>query len=298
MNDCCKSNQMNNNDSIDTNLKKFYSSSQNYLERLKRHDKKTFVSYIELCKAEIVRGSAILDCGCGVGTSSYLLARCGFKVTAIDISPLFISEAKKMYGNQQNLRFFIEDTTNMSFSSCTFDAVCSFDLLEHVIDVKDVLGEMGRVTKVGGTLIIFMPNHIDPLQHLKACIRWRKRDKYKPWEAKSRIEAFWQFVRSTFLIIVKAVGINKKIYYLQPVLLDDKDVCGEDFDATWLTNWFDVKNILEKMGFSIREPYYQNFEDRILCILRWLRVPKVLQSFYIKMRASCVVVGVKNESTS
>lgn len=127
---------------------------------------------------------------CGIGTSSYLLAKDGFKVTATDISPLFISEAKKKYGNQPNLKLFIEDASKMNFPNQSFDAVCSYDLLEHVTDVRSVLREMSRVVKVRGLLIIFMPNHLDPVQHLIACIRWKIKDKYKPWEAKSRIDAF------------------------------------------------------------------------------------------------------------
>lgn len=88
-------------DSGHIELKHFYSSSQTYLKRLGRHDDKTFAPYIELCKAKISLGASILDCGCGIGTSSYLLAKEGFKVTATDISPLFIAEAKKSMGINQ-----------------------------------------------------------------------------------------------------------------------------------------------------------------------------------------------------
>lgn len=278
---------------MDVELKKFYNSSQTYLKRLERHDEKTFRTYIELCKAKISPGASILDCGCGIGNSSYLLAKEGFKVSATDISPLFISEAKKKYGNQPNLKFFIEDASKIHFPNQSFDAVCSYDLLEHVTDVKSVLREMSRVVKVRGLLIIFMPNHLDPVQHLIAWIRWKTKDKYKPWEAKSRIEAFWQFIRTTFLGIVKSIGINQRIYYLQPVLSDDENICGKDFDATWLTNWFDIENTLKELSLSIEGVFPQNFGDKIMRIMRALKLPKAIQSFYTKVRTPCVIVGTK-----
>ena len=68
-------------------LKKFYSSSQAYLNRLERHDEKPSHYTIELCKVKIFPGASIFDCRCGIGTSSYLLAKEGFKVIATDISP-------------------------------------------------------------------------------------------------------------------------------------------------------------------------------------------------------------------
>lgn len=283
---------------MDVELKQFYSSSQTYLERLKKHDEACFTSYIELCKKLVPRSSSILDCGCGIGLSSYLLVKAGLKVTGMDISPLFISEAKKRYPNQPELRFFVGDAIKMSFPDQSFDAVCSFDLLEHVTDVKGVLKEMCRIIRRGGMLVIFMPNHLDPIQHLIACVLWKTKRKYKPWEARSRVGAFYQFIRTTFLAIEKAIGVNKKIYYLQCVLSDDENICGGDFDATWLTNWFDIENTLREIGFHIEDALSQNFEGKVMRIMRMLRVPKIMQSFYIKMRAKCVIVGVKNETAS
>ena len=51
----------------------------------------------------------------------------------------------------------------MNFLNQSFDAVCSCDLLEHVTDVKSVLRGMSIVVKVRGLLVIFMPNHLDPV---------------------------------------------------------------------------------------------------------------------------------------
>jgi len=286
--------QMKTEGSLAVELKQFYGSSQTYLKRLERHDEEAFALYIELCKANIPAGASILDCGCGIGTSSYLLAKEGFKVTATDISPLFISEATKKYGEQPNLKFSIEDARKMSFSNNSLDAVCCHDMMEHVTDVTGVLREMSRVVKAKGLLVILMPNHLDPIQHLIACIRWTKKSQYKSWEANNQIVAFGQFIRTTYLSITKAVGMNKKIYYLQPVLSDDENICGEDYDATWLTNCFDIENMLQDLGFLIKSTSsLQGNKSRIVNIMKKYRFPKGVQSLYLKMRAPCIILGVK-----
>jgi len=278
---------------MDVELKQFYSSSQTYLERLKKHDEEHFASYIELCKRLIPKGSSILDCGCGIGLSSYLLANAGLRVTATDISPLFISEAKKRYANKPKLRFFVGDAIRTSFRNQSFDAVCSYDLLEHVTDVKGVLKEIYRIIRKGGRLVIFTPNHLDPIEHLIVCILWKTKRRYKPWEARSRMGAFYQFIKTTFLSIEKAIGINKKIYYLQCVLSDSKNACGDDFDATWLTNWFDIENTLREIGFHIEDTLPRDFRGKVMRIMRILRIPKAIQSFYVKMRVNCIIVTAR-----
>ncbi len=236
---------------MDEKLRQFYSSSQHYLNKLEKHGEESCAKYIELGKAIIPPEASILDCGCGLGLSANLLAKEGFKVTAIDVSPLFISKAKKKYGDQHNLRFLEGDVGNLPFSDNSFDAVGSILLMEHVTDVKGVLGEMCRVVRNQGILIIIMPNNLDPIQHLTAFIWWRHRATYKPWEAKSRIGSFYEFIRTSCIRIGKVYGINRKIYPLTPILSDEKDFVGVDFDATWLANCFDVKSVLEQHGFSI-----------------------------------------------
>jgi len=273
----------------DAKLKQFYSSSLAYLERLETHDEQTLSPYIQLCKNIVSADSLILDCGCGTGLSSYLLAKAGFRVIGMDVSPLFLLEGIKKYGKQKGLRFFVGDVSKLPFPDQSFDIVCSYDLLEHIIDIEMVLIEMDRVVKKGGLVIIITPNHLDPIQYLKATIKWRKKEIYKPWEAKSRLMALYKFIRSFFLVINKALGLNKKIYYLEPVLSNNKDACGRDFDATWLTNYFDIENILKELGFSIKDAFF-SFEDKIMPIIRLLHLPKILLSFYVKIRAPSIII--------
>jgi len=276
-------------------LEQFYRSSEAYLEHLKVKAPETFESYVNVSKQALIPGATVLDCGCGIGMSSYLLAKEGFEVTGTDLSPLFISEAKQRYGKIPNLRFSVQDAEAMSFPDESFDTVCSIAMLEHVTDVQGVLKEMCRVLKRRGRLIIFMPNHLDPFQHLMGCIKWREKDTYKPWEGMSRIKAFLKFISTSYLAIAKATAINKTLYYLEPVLSQDKNTCGEDFDTTWLANWFDLERLFRNEGLWIEDNPIRGNKSRISRMMQALRLPRGLQSFYIKIRTTCVVVGVKNK---
>ena len=279
---------------MDEKLRRFYSSSQHYLSRLERHGEGSFAKLIELCKAVIPREASILECGCGLGLAAQLLAKEGFKVTGIDASSLFISKAKKKYGDQQNLTFLEGDVGDMPYSDNVFDAVVSCLFMEHVTDVKGVLAEMCRVLKKQGILIMIMPNFLDPIQHLAAGIWWKDRDKYKPWEARSRPAAFYEFIRTACVRIGKAYGINRKIYPLTPILSEEEDSVGLDFDATWLANCLDVKRVLKQHGFSIECLFPEGPGGKIVQIMKKLGSPKGLQSAYTEMRASgFVIIGKK-----
>jgi ubiquinone/menaquinone biosynthesis C-methylase UbiE len=256
------------------------------------HDSQKFDLYIQLCQNFIPNDYLILDCGCGTGLSSYLLAQSDFRVIGMDISPLFLSEGLKTYG-KKILGFCVGDATKMPFPDQSFDAVCSYDLLEHVVDVKTVLNEMGRVVKTNGVIIIITANHLDPIEHLKVFLRYSKKTIHKPWEARNRFNTLHKFIWSLFLMISKLLSLNKKIYYLAPVLQDDKDTCGMDFDATWLANRFDIENILKELGFSIKEVFLTFDKGERLSRINSKFMPRIFMSFYKKMRSRTIVIGVK-----
>ena len=287
------------NHRTEINLKKFYNSSQTYLECLEKHNENTFSKFINVCKKNIPEHSHILDCGCGIGLSSYLLNKSGFKVTGIDLSSLFISKAKNKFSNQLNLNFSVESVSKMSFSDNFFDAVCCYDLLEHVADVENSLEEMCRILKKGGILIIFIPNHLRPIEHLFSFFRWDKEKICKPWMANSRIKTFYEFIKTTYLTIGKTIGINKKIYYLQPILSNDKNKCGGDFDATWLTNRFDIENCIKNNNICVLnmtdDIYYKSLGRKVAKRLKLLRFSKKIQNFFLKISTKKnVIIGVKN----
>lgn len=108
--------------------------------------------------SDLVKGKNVLDAACGSGYGSDLLAKKGAnKVTGIDISKEVINFCSKNY-KRENLRYKSMDVTDLIFKKSDFDAVVSFETLEHVKNYKKVLSEFNRVLKKDGLLIISTPN--------------------------------------------------------------------------------------------------------------------------------------------
>jgi SAM-dependent methyltransferase len=52
----------------------------------------------------------------------------------------------------------------LPFPDATFDVVFSHEVLEHVDDDRQAAGEMVRVTRPGGRIVIFVPNRLYPFE--------------------------------------------------------------------------------------------------------------------------------------
>ena len=93
--------------------------------------------------------STILDVGCGGGLLSNELAKQGFLVTGIDISPdsLCIAEA---FDETQSVKYQVADAFKLPFEDESFDVITSMDFLEHVESPAQVIKEISRVLRPRG----------------------------------------------------------------------------------------------------------------------------------------------------
>lgn len=88
----------------------------------------------KLIKSGLQSNHQVLEVGCGIGTVSQLIAskvKQGH-VLAVDISPLSIEKARKIWRNQSNLSFEVSDMSDFNQPGKSFDYFVFPDVLEHI----------------------------------------------------------------------------------------------------------------------------------------------------------------------
>lgn len=97
----------------------------------------------------------MLEVGCGIGfLASYLAKTYKWTVTGIDLDPEQIERAKSNNKENDSLRFFEADATELPFEKNEFDLVLSFDVLHHIPNWDKVLDEVSRVLRSNGMYIL------------------------------------------------------------------------------------------------------------------------------------------------
>jgi 2-polyprenyl-3-methyl-5-hydroxy-6-metoxy-1,4-benzoquinol methylase len=105
------------------------------------------------------KSSDVLDIACGSGFGSAYLASLGNKVIGADLSEATVEDCRNKFNNN-NLSFEVIDGTCMSFKDQTFDAIVSFETIEHTTEYQKMLNEFKRVVKSDGLIILSTPNFL------------------------------------------------------------------------------------------------------------------------------------------
>jgi len=79
-------------------------------------------------------------------------------VTGVDISADAVERAKARYADFASLEFRQGDCAALPFPDASFDAVVSFETIEHIAAQEKFLDEIGRVLRPEGLLILSSPN--------------------------------------------------------------------------------------------------------------------------------------------
>lgn len=118
-------------------------------------------------------GMKVLELGCGTGYFTKEAARSGAEITAIDISPELLEQAKDEI-SLPNVKFIVENAYEMNFDDNTFDAVIGSSVLHH-LEIDNALKEIFRVLRPGGTVHFTEPNMLNPQIALQKNIPFLKK---------------------------------------------------------------------------------------------------------------------------
>lgn len=99
----------------------------------------------------------VLNVASGCGYGSEVLMRKAREVFNVDISENLIAFGNNKYGSCFN-HFIKMDAQNLALPDNFFDAIVSFETLEHLPDPERFIAECFRVLKDDGTLILSTPN--------------------------------------------------------------------------------------------------------------------------------------------
>jgi len=107
----------------------------------------------------LTAGRDVLDVACGTGYGSGYMAETGARsVTGVDVSMLAVRYARDWYGDHGGTGFVCADGCGLPFADGSFDAVVSFETLEHIRPYRKFLLDCRRVLREHGCLIVSTPN--------------------------------------------------------------------------------------------------------------------------------------------
>ena len=105
----------------------------------------------------------VLDIGTGPGFFSIILAEAGYMITAIDLTPSMLAEAKKNAGSLAGspdgpIRFLEMNAEDLAFAEGSFDVIVTRNLTWDLPHPETAYAEWHRVLAPGGLLLNFDAN--------------------------------------------------------------------------------------------------------------------------------------------
>jgi len=178
----------------------------------------------------------ILDVGCGTGRTTFSLYDLGYKeIIGLDLTPEMIVAAEEIKEERQSpIEFMVGNAKDLPFEAGQFDAVIfSFNGFMSIPDGKErfkALREINRVLKAGGTFLFTTHD--------------REKD--------TNYFAFWQAEKERWDRGLK----REDLYEFGDLITSSKN--EERAIFIHIPNQAEVRNFLERGGFSILETFYRS----------------------------------------
>ena len=96
----------------------------------------------------------VLECACGTGLLSAVIAEKCKQLTATDFAPKMLKRAEKNCTEYKNVQFRKADILSLDFPDGSFDKVVAGNVIHLLDEPMKALKELNRVCRFGGMLII------------------------------------------------------------------------------------------------------------------------------------------------
>ena len=117
-------------------------------------NRKTHQKLKKIVSSLIEPGDTVLECACGIGLLSAVIAQKCRQLTATDFSEKMLKKAEKNCRAFRNITYAPADITALPFADGSFDKVVAGNVIHLLDNPMTALGELNRVCKDGGMLII------------------------------------------------------------------------------------------------------------------------------------------------
>jgi ubiquinone/menaquinone biosynthesis C-methylase UbiE len=189
----------------------------------------------------------ILDVGCGIGITTDFLRRRYRNTIGIDYSLEFCKMAREK--NERGSLVINADAAALPIRDRSIDGIFSFGAIEHMHDVRASLGEMDRVLKRDGVILIHMPDLLTPLRPLKAILS-REELKYpKPESGNNCVHSFYLILRDVFFLLRKWGSRDASFLSREP----NFEIVEGDYDAVYLSSPLDIKKYFRKRNYRVED---------------------------------------------
>ncbi|OQP45453.1 hypothetical protein A4H97_32435 [Niastella yeongjuensis] len=148
-------------------------------------------------------GESILEVGCATGYFMNMIRNKGAVCTGLEMNKVAIAEARQQ-GFTVHDEFLHEHSVTHEGK---YDAVCSFQVLEHIADVKDYFESAKRCLKPGGKIIIAVPYN-NPYLH--------RHDLYHTLNLPPHHAGIWD--KEAFTNVGRFFGLNTVYLKTEPLL--------------------------------------------------------------------------------
>ncbi len=117
-------------------------------------NRKTHKALRSIVEGLIEPEDAVLECACGTGLLSQVIAKKCRTLTATDFSSKMLEKAGKNCSAFDNITFRKADILSLDYPDNSFDKVVAGNVIHLLDEPLKALGELDRVCRPGGKLII------------------------------------------------------------------------------------------------------------------------------------------------